>query len=729
MGASLTSFDRPFNEYSSSYTPPPPPPPLPQQQQEDIFGPLPNIDSRHTSVSSGVPKRAEKDRNYSIASTGSSAYDPGVDLSGFDASFSRAMPGQRDVPPVGMDGWKDVVQEDVPAKTWEEDLERRAKAGAELQKRAEQAHIKEREDGLAKEFWDTERNTWDEQADLKPKTTPLVVGSCPPAPLQPTITGSTNPWGDETGVPPVPAVVPPPPPGPPSRQLTPPPEAGRNTPQPSAESSSRAPHLAIDPTSEIYQIKHINVLLPSTAPIRRLPILLQNANGPCPLMALVNAITLSSSPSSPSSPAPPILNTLCLREQISLSLLISTVIEELLHRQSSSSSTPLPDISELFTFLQTLHTGMNVNPAFIPPGTFEQTPQMELYRIFAIPLIHGWIPPPNSPITTALARSAKTYDDAMSLQFLELEAISRVTALNAAPASEADQNIITDAAIVKDFLDSTPTQLTTHGLQSLRKNIPDGSVAILFRNDHFSTVTTRNGELYGLVTDMGFATHQEVVWERIADVQSHGNEYLSGDFRPVGGSGDASSPSSQRYDRQRPAPPPPPRDRNPPPPRSSMLEPDQPLSSHPPQQSITGVADEDYDLALAMQLQEEEDQRARNNRGSTPPPPLPARDGVQVGGRRRRASHGGGAGMGRAGAEEDMPPPPYERVDSASEGRASGRRRGTVPPGGYGGGQGIAQGGWANGRNSGGGSSGMGGNGSNGVGQHGGKSKKDCVIM
>ncbi len=64
-----------------------------------------------------------------------------------------------------------------------------------------------------------------------------------------------------------------------------------------------------------------------------------------------------------------------------------------------------------------------------------------------------------------------------------------------------------------------------------------GSISILFRNDHFSTLYRhpQTHQLFGLVTDAGFAGHDEVVWESLVDVSGENAEFFSGDFRLVGG--------------------------------------------------------------------------------------------------------------------------------------------------------------------------------------------------
>ncbi len=46
----------------------------------------------------------------------------------------------------------------------------------------------------------------------------------------------------------------------------------------------------------------------------------------------------------------------------------------------------------------------------------------------------------------------------------------------------------TEALIIESFLERSASQLTYHGLVELTAAMNDGEVAVLFRNNHFSTV-------------------------------------------------------------------------------------------------------------------------------------------------------------------------------------------------------------------------------------------------
>jgi hypothetical protein len=405
-------------------------------------------------------------------------------------------------------------------------------------------------------------------------------------------------------------------------------------PQPIDTGADGPSHSRVDtqPTlsrkkNEHYPIKKIRWLDADTRQIRESPILTQNINGPCPLLALANALVLST----PASLRTEFVETLRTREQLSLGLLVDAIIEELM---SGRRGTELGDINELYEFLIGLQTGMNVNPMFVhdpeasngssgqntlsasQPGGFENTRDMRLYTTFNVPLLHGWLPEPGSEAYIAFERVAKTYETAQMVQFQEeeLDAKLQTGGLNA-----DEQRLFTDIHAIKEFLNAWPTQLTDYGLRNMQQAIKPGQVGILFRNDHFSTLykNPHTGELMTLVTDQGYATHDEVVWESLVDVSGRGSEFYSGDFRAVG-----NNSAPQRREQQH---------------VQSMLDvgDDQgwttvsnnrrrndgtsssaAVSSEDPglpdsESGLNRTEQEDHDLALALQLQEEEEDRHR----------------------------------------------------------------------------------------------------------------------
>ncbi|SMY26641.1 unnamed protein product [Zymoseptoria tritici ST99CH_1A5] len=410
--------------------------------------------------------------------------------------------------------------------------------------------------------------------------------------------------------------------------------------------------------NEHYQIKHINWLDTSSdgqGGYRKSPVLTQTANGPCPLLALVNALVLST----PRDLETALITTLRSREQVSLGLLLDAVFDELTSDRRGDTAQALPDVSDLYAFLLALHTGMNVNPRFVtsavtprgslegyPPetqgvhptlrsqskaGSFEETREMRLYSTFGIPLIHGWTAPKDTPVFLAFQRSAPTFEDAQNIQFMEAELEDK---LRQEGLSFQEQQTLEDIATIKSFLQTWPTQLTDHGLEMIAGCLKPGQIAILFRNDHFSTIykEPQHGALMTLVTDAGYSSHEEIVWESLVDVSGAACEMFSGDFQSLShgaggdqnqqssaqGSGEGqwqaaqdryhagnaqtqSSGSTAQVSEDVPPPLPGPRPTAPQASGNQTTE----------QRQLSASEQEDHDLALAMQLQEEEEDQQR----------------------------------------------------------------------------------------------------------------------
>ncbi|KAG9195841.1 ubiquitin carboxyl-terminal hydrolase MINDY-1/2 [Alternaria panax] len=426
---------------------------------------------------------------------------------------------------------------------------------------------------------------------------------------------------------------------------------------------------------EHYQIKHIRWLDHNTEEMRVSPILTQNLNGPCPLLALVNALVLST----PARLDTALVETLRTRETISLGLLLDAVFDELMSGRRGDAAQALPDVSELYRFLLALHTGLNVNLMFVPDtnipsndhatltnraGAFENTQDMKLYRTFNIPLMHGWLPEVGTDAYAAFNRVAPSYETSQFVQFQEEELDAKLGAGES--LDEDEQQMFTDIHAIKEFLMRWPTQLTDHGLKVIRDSLKPGQVAILFRNDHFSTLckNPRNGELVTLVTDQGYSTHEEIVWESLTDVNGQGSLLFSGDFRSVDNSNASMVPQGQQqqdYDngqgwttvQGR-------RGNNQ---ESSSLRGGGEGDATSPE-ALSRAEQEDHDLALALQLQEEEEDRQRREteqrnarQNDTAPPPQPPRNqrNPVIPPRRNNIA-------GHRPAGEPAPPPLYEEA-------------------------------------------------------------------
>lgn len=213
-------------------------------------------------------------------------------------------------------------------------------------------------------------------------------------------------------------------------------------------------------------------------------------------------------------------------------------------------------------------------------------------------MIHGWVSNPVTETHAAFVRVAQYHEDIQLLQFQKEELEERV--FRGSTLSFDEEQTMNDIQTIQQFVDvDNATQLSEFGLDFLKTKLVPGSVSILFRNDHFSTLYKhpQSHKLYTLVTDAGYASHAEIVWECLVDVSGSNAEFFSGDFRPVGhgpsGAPDNTGTQAPKHESGR-----------------SAAAKDQPSQEQ---------ADADYAYALALQFQEEEqNNQARDRRGSAP---------------------------------------------------------------------------------------------------------------
>ncbi|KAJ5517603.1 hypothetical protein N7453_000025 [Penicillium expansum] len=216
--------------------------------------------------------------------------------------------------------------------------------------------------------------------------------------------------------------------------------------------------------SETYTIRHIR-WTDRSGQLLESPILVQNQNGPCPLLALINSLVLRANPNA----HPPIVRALSTREQISLGLLIEAMFEEL--TTCLGPDDEFPDIEALTQFLTMLHTGMNVNPRLTMEstegfGTFFETSDLRLYSTFGIRLIHGWLASWLSPTHAAMSRTGQYYEDIQMLPFRRQEFEERVARGEALEPEE--ENIMADIQTIQQFVEiENATQLSPFGLTQL----------------------------------------------------------------------------------------------------------------------------------------------------------------------------------------------------------------------------------------------------------------------
>ncbi|XP_022759607.1 ubiquitin carboxyl-terminal hydrolase MINDY-2-like isoform X2 [Durio zibethinus] len=141
---------------------------------------------------------------------------------------------------------------------------------------------------------------------------------------------------------------------------------------------------------------------------RTTPIILQNDNGPCPLLAICNVLLLRNN-----------LNLSPDITEVSQEKLLSLVAEHLIDSNSNINNKDAgyvenqqQNIADAIDLLPRLATGIDVNIKFRRIDDFEFTPECAIFDLVDIPLYHGWIVDPQD-YETATAIGSKSYNAIM----------------------------------------------------------------------------------------------------------------------------------------------------------------------------------------------------------------------------------------------------------------------------------------------------------------------------
>ncbi|XP_053320853.1 ubiquitin carboxyl-terminal hydrolase MINDY-2 [Spea bombifrons] len=250
------------------------------------------------------------------------------------------------------------------------------------------------------------------------------------------------------------------------------------------------------PGQSVYHIKWIRWKEQST------PIVTQNENGPCPLLAIMNVLLLSWKVKLP--PMMEIITVEQLMEYLG-DYILEAKPKEISEVQRLNYE---QNMSDAMAILHKLQTGLDVNVKFTGVSVFEYTPECIVFDLLDIPLYHGWLVDPQ------ITEVVKAVGNCSYNQLVE-----KIISCKQSDSSE----LVSEGFVAEQFLSGTATQLTYHGLSELTTSLQEGELCVFFRNNHFSTMTKYKGLLYLLVTDQGFLTEENIVWESLHNVDGDGN--------------------------------------------------------------------------------------------------------------------------------------------------------------------------------------------------------------
>merc|ERR1719494_1483332 len=164
------------------------------------------------------------------------------------------------------------------------------------------------------------------------------------------------------------------------------------------------------------------------------------------------------------------------------------------------------NMHDSISIMYKLQTGMDVNVKFSGVTEFEYTRECIVFDLLQIALYHGWLVDPQDE------ELVKAIDGSSYNQLVEKIITSK----------DGDTEEVHRGLLAEEFLNSTASQLTYHGLCELNSNIQEEELCVFFRNNHFSAVYKHKGELFLLVTDQGFLTEPNVIWETLSNIEGDG---------------------------------------------------------------------------------------------------------------------------------------------------------------------------------------------------------------
>ncbi|CAF3438241.1 unnamed protein product [Rotaria socialis] len=235
---------------------------------------------------------------------------------------------------------------------------------------------------------------------------------------------------------------------------------------------------------------------------QRTPILLQNLNGPCPLIAIANILLLR--------------NRIHLNSnagEISTERLIAIIAEYMLQIDTTKFSAEdhviyEHNVEDALAVLPKLQTGIDVNVKFNGVDKFEYTRECIIFDLLGIQLFHGWIiDPQNYELQKIINSNGSSYNQLVEKMLRQKQS--------------TNEKLARESFLIEEFLEESRSQLTYYGLLKLNETMRNNQLAVLFRNNHFSTIWKNNTQLLLLVSDQGFLNQSSIVFETLSNIDNN----------------------------------------------------------------------------------------------------------------------------------------------------------------------------------------------------------------
>jgi hypothetical protein len=171
-----------------------------------------------------------------------------------------------------------------------------------------------------------------------------------------------------------------------------------------------------------------------------------------------------------------------------------------------------------------LEKGLDINVKFSEPEAFEFTTEVAMFDIYGIRLVHAWTVDPQ--LTGLKFIREQSYNELTSFILSDLDEKSDLSDLDIAIVEQRK-------VLARNFLQETSSQITAHGLFRLHEVINEGEICVLFRNNHFATITKNKGKIYLLVTDRGLVNNtRRCFWQSLSTLDGD-SVFLDSSFRSL----------------------------------------------------------------------------------------------------------------------------------------------------------------------------------------------------
>eukprot|EP00002_Diphylleia_rotans_P005900 TRINITY_DN1512_c0_g1_i1.p1 TRINITY_DN1512_c0_g1~~TRINITY_DN1512_c0_g1_i1.p1 ORF type:complete len:209 (-),score=41.45 TRINITY_DN1512_c0_g1_i1:868-1494(-) len=189
--------------------------------------------------------------------------------------------------------------------------------------------------------------------------------------------------------------------------------------------------------------------------------LMQNENGPCPLLAVANVLLLQ--------------RKIRIHPDYSYyehSDLVSDITSHLLSLKPPGDNQQNweQSIIDAVDILPSLQYGLDVNVRFDSEIGFEFTRQLSLFDIFDISLVHGWMYDPSN-LDYKRTIGSLSYNQLMEALVELQDCSSRLEG----EVSEEDELRLAESVhkglLVEEFMKETASQLTAFGIRSIRQRL------------------------------------------------------------------------------------------------------------------------------------------------------------------------------------------------------------------------------------------------------------------